>query len=41
MGAADVALVRVSLLPLQAAPCPFSAQACGKLMQKVHTLTDN
>jgi len=40
-GAADFAQAQSSRLSLRAVPCPFSVQPCGKLMQKVHSLTDN
>jgi hypothetical protein len=30
-----------SEIPVKAAVCPLSVQLPGKLMQKIHTLTDN
>jgi hypothetical protein len=32
---------RSSEMPVMAASCPLSAQRAGKLMQKIHRLTDN
>jgi hypothetical protein len=31
----------ISVPPVQAAACPLSVQVRRKLMQKIHTLTDN
>jgi hypothetical protein len=35
------ALPRISEMPVKAASCPLSVQRGGKLMQKIHRLTDN